>query len=93
MERLLTEQRQQMAVYAAAAALLLLILQRMPFVGRLVRFAVSFGLLTLCLFLLLLQAPYEPTLSRITDRLGLNSQEVGGEARIPMLATATSWRT
>lgn len=87
MEPVITEQWQQMALYAVGAALLLLILQRIPFIGRIVRFGISLALLSFCLFLLLQQAPYEPTLGRISDRLGLDSQQVAGdEVRIRMAA-------
>ena len=88
----MNEQWQQMAVYAVGAALLLILLQRIPFIGRLVRFALSLALLSFCLFLLLQQAPFEPTLGRITDRLGLDKQEVvGEEVRIRMAANGHFW--
>ncbi|MFV0623365.1 TIGR02281 family clan AA aspartic protease [Sphingomonas sp. ac-8] len=83
---------QQLALYAAAAAVVLFLLQRVPYIGRVVRFAVSFGLLALALFLLLQQAPYQPTLARLTERLGLDRQEVvGDEVRIRMAPDGHFW--
>jgi aspartyl protease family protein len=83
---------QQLALYALGAALLLMLVSRIPFVGRLVRFAFSLALLGLFIFLLLQQAPYEPTLARVTERLGLDGQEVvGREVRIKMSADGHFW--
>lgn len=69
---------QWVAIAAAAVAAALMLVARLPVIGRLVRIATSFGLLALCLYLLLQQAPYEPSLSRIATRLGLDRQEVEG---------------
>jgi aspartyl protease family protein len=83
---------QQIALYAVGAALLLLILMRIPFVGRLVRFALSLGLLAFFIFLLIEQAPFEPRLARLADRLGLDGQEVAGdEVRIRMASDGHFW--
>ncbi|HEX8669982.1 MAG TPA: TIGR02281 family clan AA aspartic protease [Allosphingosinicella sp.] len=83
---------QQIALYAIGAALLLILLQKIPYVGRIVRFALSFALLAFCLFLLLQQAPYQPQLGRIADSLGLDRQEVvGKEVRIPMASDGHFW--
>jgi aspartyl protease family protein len=83
---------QQLALYAGGAALLLILLQRLPVIGRIVRFGLSFGLLALCLFLLLQHAPYEPMLAPLADRLGLDRQEVvGGEVRVPMAPDGHFW--
>jgi aspartyl protease family protein len=83
---------QQIAIYAVIAALALALIQRIPFIGGIIRFALSIGLLALCLFLLFQQAPYEPSLARIASRLGLNSQEVsGGEVRIRMSPDGHFW--
>ena len=83
---------QQVALYAVIAAVALLLIQRIPYVGRIVRFAFSAGLLAFCLFLLFQQAPYEPTLARIVDRLGLDSQQVAGsEVRIRMSPDGHFW--
>jgi aspartyl protease family protein len=83
---------QQMALYALGAALLLMLVSRIPFVGRLVRFLFSLALLGFFLFLLLQQAPYEPTLAQVTERLGLDGQEVvGREVRIRMSPDGHFW--
>ncbi len=83
---------QQLAVYAVGAALVLIILMRIPHVGRALRFLLSFGLLALCIFVLMRQAPYDPTLARIADRIGLDRQEVvGDEVRIRMGADGHFW--
>ena len=83
---------QHLAIYAVAAALILMILQRLPYVGRFVRFAFSFGLLAFFIFVLLAQAPYQPELSRITDKLGLDDQQVSGkELRVSMSEDGHFW--
>lgn len=51
---------QWVAIAAAAVAAALMLVARLPVIGRLVRIATSFGLLALCLYLLLQQAPYGP---------------------------------
>jgi aspartyl protease family protein len=70
---------QTLAVYALGAALLVMLLQRIPVVGRIIRFAFSLGLLAFLIFILLQQAPYQPELARFTDRLGLDDQKVAGK--------------
>ena len=88
----ITTEWQQIALYAVAAALVLILLQRIPFVGRVIRFAFSFTLLAFCLFLLLQQSPFDPTLARVAGRLGLDSQEVvGDEVRIRMSPDGHFW--
>ncbi|MFZ3482541.1 retropepsin-like aspartic protease family protein [Sphingomonas sp. 3-13AW] len=83
---------QQIAIYAVIAALALTLIQRIPFIGRVVRFTFSVGLLAFCLFLLFQHAPFEPSLARIASRLGVNSQEVsGGEVRIRMSPDGHFW--
>jgi aspartyl protease family protein len=83
---------QHLAVYAVAAALLVMLLQRIPFVGRIVRFAISAGLLAFLFFILLQQAPYQPQLSRLTSRLGLDDQQVAGkELRVKMSSDGHFW--
>ena len=83
---------QHLAIYAVGAALIIMILQRLPYVGRLVRFAFSLGLLAFLIFILLSQAPYQPELSRITDRLGLDDQQVSGkELRVAMAPDGHFW--
>src|SRR5437764_13021116 len=70
---------QHLALYAVGAALLIIFLQRIPFVGRVFRFAFSLGLLAFFIFVLLEQAPYQPELARFTDKLGLDDQRVEGK--------------
>jgi aspartyl protease family protein len=83
---------QQLALYALGAALLLILLQRIPFVGRLVRFALSLALLAFCLFLLFQHAPYQPELARLAGGLGLDNQQVAGrEVRIRMSPDGHFW--
>ncbi len=82
----------QVAIYAAVAALVLILLFKIPYVGKVLRSLLSFGLLAFCLFLLFQQAPFDPNLSRLTERLGLDSQEVvGDEVRIAMSRDGHFW--
>jgi aspartyl protease family protein len=48
-------------------------------VGRIIRFAFSLGLLAFLIFIVLQQAPYQPEVSRFTDKLGLDDQRVSGK--------------
>ena len=83
---------QQLALYAVGAAILLMILMRIPFVGRLLRALLSLALLAFFIFLLIEQAPFEPRLARLADRLGLDGQEVAGdEVRIRMASDGHFW--
>ena len=83
---------QQLALYAAGGALLLFILFNIPFVGRIFRSLFSVALLALCLFVLFQQAPFDPNLSRITERLGLDNQAVvGDEVRLRMSSDGHFW--
>lgn len=83
---------QQIAIYAVLAALALMLLQRLPYVGKIIRFTVSLALLSFVMFLLMQQSAYEPTLARISDRLGLDGQEVvGEEVRIRMSSDGHFW--
>jgi aspartyl protease family protein len=83
---------QHLAFYAIAAALLIMLLQRIPYVGRVIRFAFSLGLLAFLIFVLLQQAPYQPELSSITQRLGLDDQQVAGrELRVRMSPVGHFW--
>jgi aspartyl protease family protein len=87
-----TPEWQQLALYAVAAALAILLLQRIPFVGRLIRFAISLGLLAFLIFLVLQQAPYQPEFARLTSRLGLDDQQVAGkELRVRMSPDGHFW--
>jgi aspartyl protease family protein len=83
---------QQLALFAIGAALLLLLLQRIPFVGRIVRFTVSAALLAFFIFVVLQQAPYQPELARFTDHLGLDDQRVAGkELKVKMASDGHFW--
>jgi aspartyl protease family protein len=83
---------QHLAIYAIGAALLILLLQRIPYVGRIVRFAFSLGLLAFLIFVLLQQAPYQPELSRLTSKLGIDDQQVAGrELRVRMSPDGHFW--
>jgi aspartyl protease family protein len=83
---------QHLALYAVGIALIVMVLQRIPYVGRIVRFAFSLGLLAFFIFILLQQAPYQPSLARLTDRLGLDDQKVsGGELRVKMASDGHFW--
>ena len=60
-----------------------------PFV---IRFAFSAGLLAFLLFVLFQQAPYQPELSRLTQKLGLDDQQVSGnELRVKMSSDGHFW--
>ena len=83
---------QQMAIYAVVAAIAIMAVQRIPVVGKFVRFVFSFGLLAFLIFIMLQQAPYQPTLARITERLGLDDQQVvGKEVRVKMASDGHFW--
>lgn len=83
---------QQLALYAVAAAVLILGLQRLPYVGRIIRFAFSAGLLAFLLFILFQQAPYQPELSQLSQRLGLDDQRVSGrELRVRISPDGHFW--
>ena len=62
-----------------------MLLQRIPFVGRIVRFAFSAGLLAFLIFVLLQQAPYQPELSRFTGSSGSTT------SRSPARSCACRW--
>jgi aspartyl protease family protein len=70
---------QTLAVYAVAAAVVLLLLQRIPVVGRIIRFGFSAALLAFLIFIVLQQAPYQPELARFTQSIGLDDQKVAGK--------------
>jgi aspartyl protease family protein len=83
---------QHLALYAVAAALLLTLIMRLPVIGRVVRFAFSLGLLAFFLYIVLLQAPYQPELARFTSALGLDNQQVsGGTLRVRMSPDGHFW--
>ena len=80
------------SVYAVGIALLIMLLQRVPVIGRIVRFALSLALFAFLIFILLQQAPYQPELSRFTSSLGLDDQEVSGkELRVQMASDGHFW--
>src|SRR3954451_24521677 len=83
---------QHLALYAVAAALLLTLIMRLPVIGRVFRFAFSLGLLAFFLYIVLLQAPYQPELARFTSALGLDNQQVsGGTLRVRMSPDGHFW--
>jgi aspartyl protease family protein len=83
---------QHLAIYAIGIALIVLLLQRLPYVGRIIRGLFSFAILAFAVFLLLQQAPYQPTLARLTEKLGLSSQTVtGNEVRVTMAPDGHFW--
>lgn len=83
---------QQIAFYAAGAALFLIILFRLPYVGRVLRAFFSFALLIFAIFLLIQQAPFDPNLSRLSARLGLDGQTVvGDDARVRISPDGHFW--
>lgn len=83
---------QQIAIYAVGAALIILLLQRIPFVGRIIRFLFSAALLAFFLFLIIQQAPYQPELARLTQRIGIDDQQVvGREVRVRMARDGHFW--
>ena len=85
-------QWQQLAIYAVGIALVIMLLQRIPVIGRFVRFAVSLGLFAFFIFVLLQQAPFQPELSRLTSSLGLDNQEVAGkELHVKMAPDGHFW--
>lgn len=87
-----TPEWQQLALYAIGGAALLLLLFNIPYVGRVLRALFSFALLAFCLFLLFQQAPFEPSLARLTARLGLDGQQIAGdEVRIRMSPDGHFW--
>lgn len=83
---------QQLAIYAVGAALLLILLFNIPYVGRVMRSLFSVALLAFCIFILLQQAPFDPGLARLTDRLGIDNQQVAGnDVRIRMSPDGHFW--
>jgi aspartyl protease family protein len=87
-------QWQQLALYAVGVALVIMLLQRIPVIGRIVRFAVSLALFAFLIFVVLQQAPYQPELSRLTSSLGLDDQKVAGkELRVKLAPDGHFWAT
>ena len=82
----------KIALYAAVAAVVLFGLFRIPKVGAVIRGAFSLALLGLFIFVVLRQAPFEPALAGIADKLGLSGQAVAGrEVRIRMSPDGHFW--
>ncbi len=85
-------QWQQLALYAVGAALVLIVLFNIPFIGRALRALFSFALFAFCLFLLFSQMSFQPGLSDLTRKLGLDSQQVTGDTvRIRMSPDGHFW--
>lgn len=83
---------QSVALVAVLIAGGLTLIGRVPVLGRAVRALASFALLAFCIYLLLQQAPYEPTLGRIAAQLGLDRQDVrGGELRVRLAPDGHFW--
>lgn len=83
---------QTLAVYAVTAAVILLLLQRIPVVGRIIRFGFSAALLAFLIFIVLQQAPYQPELARFTQSIGLDDQKVSGkELQVHMSPDGHFW--
>ncbi|MET0241745.1 MAG: TIGR02281 family clan AA aspartic protease [Sphingobium sp.] len=81
-----------MALYAVGAALLLILLFNIPYVGRAIRALFSLGILAFGLLLLFQHAPFDPNLTQVASRLGLDNQQVSGrEVRIRMAADGHFW--
>lgn len=82
----------QLAIYAVGIALIIMLLQRIPVIGRVVRFAISLALFAFLIFVLLQQAPYQPELSRLTSSLGIDDQHISGkELQVRMAADGHFW--
>lgn len=71
---------QHLLLMAVGVALLTVIIINIPHIGRVIRALLSFALLVLCVFLVLQQAPYNPLLAPVSQRLGLDGQRVEGRA-------------
>lgn len=83
---------QHLAIYAVGIAVIVVILQRLPYVGGIIRALFSVVILAFAVFLLLQQAPYQPTLARFTQQLGLDNQSVAGnELRVRMSSDGHFW--
>ena len=83
---------QHLALLAGAAAVIILLLQRIPILGRIIRFGFSAALLAFLIFIVLQQAPYQPWLARLTQSIGLDDQQVAGkELRVRMSPDGHFW--
>lgn len=85
-------QWQQIALYAVSGALIISLLFRVPYLGRALRALVSVGALSVCLFVLLQQAPYQPWLTPLLERSGLDRQAiVGDDVQLQMAPDGHFW--
>jgi aspartyl protease family protein len=83
---------QSLAIYAVLGAVVIMLLQRIPVIGGIIRGVFSFALLALLIFVVLQQAPYQPELASITQRLGFDDQKVvGEEVRVRMGGDGHFW--
>ena len=81
-----------LALYAGAAAVLLVLLFSIPRIGQFFRGVFSLALLAFGLFVLFQQAAYEPSLARLTDRFGVDGQQIfGDEVSIRMSSDGHFW--
>lgn len=81
-----------MALYATGAVAILMLLFSLPRVGPFIRAVFSISTLGFAVFLLLQHAPYDPTLSRVAAKLGLDELQVSGnEVRIRMSRDGHFW--
>lgn len=88
----LSPEWQQLALYAAGGALLLFLIFRLPLIGGLLRGLFSIAVLAFCLLLLFQHAPFDPSLARVSEQLGLDRQEVVGDTvRIRMSSDGHFW--
>jgi aspartyl protease family protein len=81
------------ALWAIGAAVALFALFSLPRIGPLLRGLFSIALMALMIFVVLRQAPFEPSLARLTEALGLDNgqQVVGREVRIRMSPDGHFW--
>lgn len=83
---------QHLAIYAVGAAVLITLLLRLPYVGRVIRLLFSIALLAFFIFIVMQQAPYQPGLTRLSQQLGLDNQQVvGSELRVRMAPDGHFW--
>lgn len=88
----LSPQWQTLALYALLAAIAIMVIARLPYIGRVFRLLMALALLGFGIFVMLQHAPYQPALARLTERLGLDGQQVvGSEVRIRMAPNGHFW--
>ncbi|MFC0103665.1 retropepsin-like aspartic protease family protein [Sphingopyxis terrae] len=82
----------RLAMIALAAAILVVAILRVPVVGALVRALAATAMLAAAIWLLLRQAPFDPTLARLARAAGLSTQSVEGRTlRIAMARDGHFW--